>query len=112
MEGFDLTKILKFDDVMALATACGVGTSHTTHDYRIFHNGSSLHVHVKDYVFYMSTSDFEKVQAIAGILKDTTLTTNGNIKGDPKCRPHLATITSTADLATIFKAIAPLNALR
>jgi hypothetical protein len=112
MEGFDLSKMLKFDDVMALATACGVGTSHKTKQYRIFHNGSSLHVNVTNYVFYMSTSDFERVQAIADRLTDTVLVTDGNLVKDGKCRPHLATINSTADLATIFKAIAPLNALR
>jgi hypothetical protein len=102
--------MLKFDDVMALATACGVGTSHKTKQYRIFHNGSSLHVNVKNYVFYMSTTDFERVQAIATTLEKTTLTENGNAT-DSK-RPNLATIESSADLIRIFTAIAPLNALR
>jgi hypothetical protein len=109
MDGFDLTKMLKFDDVMSLATACGVGTSHTTRDYRIFHNNSSLHVHVKQYKFFMSPTDYERAHAVAKVLTNTVFVDLRN--PDPK-RPYTVEINDTADLATIFKAIAPLNALR
>lgn len=94
---------ITMDEVEKMLTEAGIGFKHNNCNYRIITGGSSLNVHKKEFAFYMTDADFEKVKSLKAT--DIKCTEGGN-KQD-KARPNSVFFTTVETLKMVIGAIAP-----
>ena len=94
---------ITMDEVEKMFTEAGIGFKHNNCNYRIITGGSSLNVHKKEFAFYMTDADFEKVKTLKAT--DIKCTEGGN-KQD-KARPNSVFFTTVETLKMVIGAIAP-----
>lgn len=104
VEKVNATKVnITMDEVEKMFTEAGIGFKHNNCNYRIITGGSSLNVHKKEFAFYMTDADFEKVKGLKAT--DIKCTEGGN-KQD-KARPNSVFFTTVETLKMVIGAIAP-----
>lgn len=94
---------ITMDEVEKMFTEAGIGFKHNNCNYRIITGGSSLNVHKKEFAFYMTDADFEKVKTLKAT--DIKCTEGGN-KQD-KARPNSVFFTTVETLKMVIGALAP-----
>jgi len=94
---------ITMDEVEKMFTEAGIGFKHNNCNYRIITGGSSLNVHKKEFAFYMTDADFDKVKTLKAT--DIKCTEGGN-KQD-KARPNSVFFTTVETLKMVIGAIAP-----
>lgn len=94
---------ITMDEVEKMFTEAGIGFKHNNCNYRIITGGSSLNVHKKEFAFYMTNADFDKVKSLKAT--DIQCTENGN--SQDKARPNTVIFNTVETLKMVLKAIAP-----
>ena len=94
---------ITMDEVEKMFTEAGIGFKHNNCNYRIITGGSSLNVHKREFAFYMTNADFDKVKSLKAT--DIQCTENGN--SQDKARPNTVIFNTVETLKMVLKAIAP-----
>lgn len=94
---------ITMDEVEKMFTEAGIGFKHNNCNYRIITGGSSLNVHKREFAFYMTNADFDRVKSLKAT--DIQCTENGN--SQDKARPNTVIFNTVETLKMVLKAIAP-----
>lgn len=98
---------ITMDEIEKMFTEAGITFKTNNCNYRIIQGGSSLNVHKKDFVFYVTDADFETLSKVKAA--DIEAKEKGNAQD--KSRPNYIRFTTVDTLKMIIQALAPKKAL-